>query len=137
MLKDMETGKNFDVTGNQSFPVNLSSDRARKYILTAEMGPGTETDVGKTQPVAFGILGIAPNPFNPSTNIRFGLEKAGSVKLKVYNINGQLVDTLISGTMSPGVHTAVWNAGRISTGIYLVVLETYGKKDSRKVSLIK
>jgi hypothetical protein len=137
MLKDTETGKYFEVNGNQSFPVNLSSDKTHKYILTAEMGPGTETNVGKTQPVTFGIGSIAPNPFNPSTNIRFGLEKTGTVTLKVYNINGQRVDTLIAGTMSPGTHSVVWNARGMSTGVYLIVLETYGKKDSRKISLIK
>lgn len=69
-----------------------------------------------------------PNPFNPTTTITFGLPEAGDVKLAIYNLNGQLIRLLHSGSLSAGRHSLVWDAtnsegARVASGIYLYRLE--------------
>lgn len=65
-----------------------------------------------------------PNPFNPSTTIGFTLPHASEVRLAIYNVRGQLVQTLVSGLIGEGHHRAVWNGtdrhgDRVATGLYL------------------
>ena len=68
-----------------------------------------------------------PNPFNPTTEITFALPKAETVKLSIYNTNGQLIRTLVDGFYSEGFHSIMWNAtdesgSRVSSGMYMYVL---------------
>lgn len=96
-----------------------------------------------------GISLIDPNPFRPaksaSTRITFVVspEQGGlPVSLKLYTLSGELVRTLVDEALPPGVHEAVWdgrNRGRepVSSGIVLVLYEGLGKKDVRKLAVIK
>lgn len=73
-----------------------------------------------------------PNPFNPTTTIRFGLPEAGFVKLAVYNLLGKEVRTLVSNTMEAGSYKAVWNShdnfGRkVGSGLYFYRLKVDNK----------
>jgi hypothetical protein len=61
-------------------------------------------------PTSFELGQNYPNPFNPSTTIEFRLSESASVSLKVYNVFGQVVKTLVSGTMPSGVHHVTWDA---------------------------
>ncbi len=68
-----------------------------------------------------------PNPFNPTTEITFALPQAESVKLSIYNTNGQLIRTLANGFFSEGFHSVMWNAtdesgSRVTSGMYVYVL---------------
>ncbi len=63
-----------------------------------------------------------PNPFNPSTRISFQLPIASHVSLAVYDLLGREVDVLLDSRMPAGAHTAVWNAARMPTGMYLCKL---------------
>ncbi len=88
------------------------------------------------------LSGNYPNPFNPETTIAFSLEKAGSVKLEVYNIKGQKVITLANGNMDKGRHNVVWNGrdnnGRkVSSGLYLYRLKTEKEEFNSKMILMK
>ncbi len=78
-----------------------------------------------------------PNPFNPSTQIYFSMSVSSFVSLKVYNILGQEVATLINGYMGAGFHSAVWNAGKFPSGTYLYRLATGSGAISRKMLLLK
>ncbi|MBN1779726.1 CotH kinase family protein, partial [bacterium] len=64
-----------------------------------------------------------PNPFNASTKIRFYLCEYGSVSLKVYNIQGEEIETLFSGTKTAGDHVFRWHADRLPGGLYLIRLK--------------
>ena len=64
-----------------------------------------------------------PNPFNPTTTIRFNLKQAGPTSLRIFNSRGQLVKTLLDASLAGGMHQAVWdgrdNSGRsVSSGLY-------------------
>ena len=64
-----------------------------------------------------------PNPFNPSTTIEFALPKAGFVTLKIYNLLGQEVATLVAEKLPVGKHQRVWEAKGLASGVYLYHLE--------------
>jgi len=64
-----------------------------------------------------------PNPFNPGTNIEFVLQKAGNIILKIFDINGKEIQTLLEKKLSTGNYSVKFNAGGISTGIYFYRLE--------------
>ncbi|MGH2575629.1 MAG: T9SS type A sorting domain-containing protein [Ignavibacteria bacterium] len=78
-----------------------------------------------------------PNPFNPATNIRFDLPKAGLVKITVYDITGKSVGTVVNGNLSAGKYTADFNAENISSGVYFYKIETPYFSSIRKMIVLK
>ncbi|HLP18063.1 MAG TPA: FG-GAP-like repeat-containing protein [Bacteroidota bacterium] len=78
-----------------------------------------------------------PNPFNPSTQIRFSIAAASSVQLKVYDILGREVATLVHETLRPGVYTVPWNASSLPSGIYIYRLNAGNFVSTKKLSLQK
>jgi len=83
-----------------------------------------------------------PNPFNPSTEIRFDLPEEGHVELSVFNMQGQKVRTLESGIMTPGYHAIIWNGtnnngSRVSTGMYFYSIQTNKFQAVRKMLFLK
>ena len=78
-----------------------------------------------------------PNPFNPSTEISFGLPETGHVRLDIFNIMGQKVTTLVDRSMSAGYHTVTWNGRTSASGVYLYRLATDETVINRKMLLIK
>lgn len=73
-----------------------------------------------TKPDAYVLQQNVPNPFNPATTFHYELPEASHVALKIYNVLGQEVITLIDGTQSAGVFNATWNASDKPSGIYFV-----------------
>jgi hypothetical protein len=87
-------------------------------------------------------LSSAPNPFNPATTIAFAVDRAGPVSLRIYDVRGALVRTLVDGTRPPGVHEAAWDgtddAGRpVASGTYLYELVADGRRLVEKLSLVR
>ena len=78
-----------------------------------------------------------PNPFNPTTIIKFGLPKAGNVELSVYNILGQKIATLVNKEFAQGTFEYTFDAGNLTSGIYLYKLQAGGYSQVRKMLLIK
>ena len=83
-----------------------------------------------------------PNPFNPSTRIRFELSHAGPVRLAVFDLQGRLVATLVAGRVEVGPHVADWRgadaSGRsVASGVYFCRLEAEGKVRTRTMVLLK
>ncbi len=78
-----------------------------------------------------------PNPFNPATTISFSLPEASNVKLTLYNLLGQEIETLIDGFKESGTHSFSFNASQLNSGVYIYKLETNGFTQTRKMTLIK
>ncbi|GBE27133.1 two component regulator propeller [bacterium BMS3Bbin03] len=78
-----------------------------------------------------------PNPFNPTTTIAFSIEKRGLVNLKVYNINGQLVSTLVNRPMTPGSYSVKFDGRNLASGMYYYRLTVDGKLMTKKMTLLK
>jgi hypothetical protein len=92
---------------------------------------------------AFGVDQNFPNPFNPSTTIRYTVGTAGGqVTLSVYDVTGRLVRTLVNELRTPGQKHAVWDGRdehgqRVSTGVYFYRLQAPGFEQTRKMVLLK
>ena len=78
-----------------------------------------------------------PNPFNPTTTIKYGIAHQGFVSLKVYNLLGQVVATLVNREMPAGQYTVNWNASRLSSGVYLYRLKAGSFTMTKKLVLMK
>ena len=78
-----------------------------------------------------------PNPFNPSTNITFDLVRTGRVELRVLDMAGREVATLIDGSMRAGQHTLVFDGSGRASGAYLCVLEAEGSRQTQRMMLVK
>jgi len=78
-----------------------------------------------------------PNPFNPTTNIEFYIPKTEHVTLKIYDLLGREVTTLISDRMIKGKHEVTWNALDFSSGIYFYTIAAGDFKQTRKLVLMK
>jgi hypothetical protein len=78
-----------------------------------------------------------PNPFNPTTTIEFDLPKTSDVILKIYNILGEEVTTLVSDRLTAGSYTYDWNASNMASGVYLYRLEAGGFVETRKMVLMR
>ena len=78
-----------------------------------------------------------PNPFNPQTTISYSITKAGVVNLKVYNILGHEISTLVNRTQSAGTHSVTFDATNLPSGVYLYRLDAEGFSSYRKMMLIK
>lgn len=89
------------------------------------------------RPADFGLLSGAPNPFNPSTTLRFELDEPGDARLAVHDLSGALVATLIDGALSRGEHEAVFDAGALPSGVYVALLESGGRSSALKLLLAK
>jgi uncharacterized protein (TIGR02145 family) len=98
-----------------------------------------DNDAGKYE---FALLGNYPNPFNPTTQIKFSLPDDGFVTLKIFNVTGQLVKTLVNENMTPGNHTIEWNAtndlgNNLPTGIYFYRLQAGSLVKTSKMIYMK
>lgn len=88
-------------------------------------------------PAAFDLLQNYPNPFNPHTNIRFMLPFASHAQLRVYNILGQHIRTLVDGWTEPGEHSVQFDAGNLPSGVYVCHLRVNGKAHTRLLVLMR
>ena len=79
-----------------------------------------------------------PNPFNPTTNIRFAIPSTSNVTINVYNVTGQLIETILKNeTVSAGVKEVKFDASRLSSGIYFYTIQANNYKETKKMMLIK
>ena len=85
----------------------------------------------------FELSSIYPNPFNPSTTISFSISNYADINLSIYDLNGRLVDVLVDEYSSPGSYSVVWDASRLSTGMYLLTATQETSVETRKLMLIK
>jgi len=95
------------------------------------------TAVEKQVPISFSLSQNYPNPFNPSTTIQFSLPNRVNVNLTVYNTLGQIVETIVSGELSSGIHQYVWNAGNMPSGIYFYQLKANTFTETKRMLLVK
>jgi len=88
-------------------------------------------------PESYVLKGNVPNPFNATTTITYGLPEAGQVSLKVYNLMGQEVATLVDGKQEAGYSSVTWNAGDKPSGIYFYRIQAGDFTESVRMILVK
>jgi hypothetical protein len=129
----------------------ITQEHLAQMILSADPGPNTVyvdnvyfynslSDVKEIQgsiPSDFTLEQNYPNPFNPSTNIRFSLPEANQVTLKVFDMLGQEVVTLVNEFINAGSYEVTFDASNLPTGIYTYSLTAGDFQSVKKMMLIK
>ena len=101
-----------------------------------EYSPEVSVTVGASE-IARNEMRNYPNPFNPATQISVSLESDDDVTLKVYDITGREVATLMHGIVSAGTHTVAFNAAQLPSGTYFAQLQTSTSVINKKMLLLK
>jgi len=105
-----------------------------KYVAEGGL---TAINANKGVPLVYTLSQNYPNPFNPSTMIEFSLPKQSPVDLKVFNILGQEVATLVHETLPSGVHSVRFDATNLASGTYIVRINAGDFTSSKKMLLLK
>ncbi|MGK9368669.1 putative Ig domain-containing protein [Melioribacter sp. Ez-97] len=128
------------------------SQAGKSYVLMVEVSDGELTAVStKTIKVSDTVVGVEedgiprefkllqnfPNPFNPTTTIKYAVPKEAHVRLTVYNVLGQEIATLVNGLKSAGYHTVSFDASNLNTGMYIYKLEAGDFTSIKKMILMK
>ncbi|MBN2424535.1 MAG: T9SS type A sorting domain-containing protein [Calditrichaceae bacterium] len=116
-------------------PIKLS--QYLNYVATSVSAPASELN-----PFSFTLLQNSPNPFNPQTTIRYHLKKHTNVVLKVYDLQGREVKTLLQSTQNAGEYSVNWNGidknnKQVSSGFYIYELQAGSERQSKKMLLLK
>ena len=94
-----------------------------------------ELDAGT--PERFVLEGNYPNPFNPTTTIRYSLPEAATVTLEVFDVTGRSIRKLVNETQAAGEHTVSFDAGSLPSGVYMYRLEAGAFQATRTMTLTK
>jgi hypothetical protein len=105
-------------------------------IMTSFTPSAVEISSGEI-PRVFDLLQNYPNPFNPQTTIRYQLNEAAEVKLRVFNIAGQEVALLVRARQNPGNYEVEWNAGNLPSGVYYYQINANQNLVTKKCLLLK
>lgn len=166
-LVDHKTGSEVDLTKESKYYFEMDKEAQSKSadvlmkplgrlytsspVLTHKKNKGVEktrfsiqvkqkTSVGNEKnemPLKFSLGQNYPNPFNPATEIKYELAEQNKVTLTIYNVMGQQVETLVSGTKSAGTYRVSWDAGNMASGIYYYRLQAGNQVVTRQMTLIK
>jgi hypothetical protein len=135
--------------GDYEFVVNVGTYPSS--VLATASATYSKTSLRRTEspvaglvstPAQTSLLGNYPNPFNPSTTFRYGLSEPGQVSLKVYNMLGQLVRTVVEDHQVEGYHEAVWDGrndigSTVSSGIYIYRMTVGSVVETKRMILMK
>lgn len=111
-----------------------------QYIMAENETQMNLTGVQKENnitPVSFLLSQNYPNPFNPTTNIKYSIAKSGMVTLKIYNLLGQVVTTLVSQEQKPGNYVVNFDASKLASGVYMYRLQSGDYTLTKKLMLLK
>ncbi len=154
---DLESGAPQQVHLNVVMPPAVPTGTYKAYVLVASYDAATvripmelkvlqvvevETQDAAPIPERFVLHPCVPNPFNPSTTVRYQLAQSGEVRLAIYDVLGQKVRALVSGIQPAGHYSVRWDgrneAGRpVSSGVYLFKLEAGAFSEARKALLLR
>ena len=116
------------------------SDGGEPWVFFTEPTPGTSNEgTAAPPPAAFALrlLPNHPNPFNPTTRLRFELPREGHARLSIHDVAGRHVATLLDGPLAAGPHELDWEADDLPTGIYFAKLSMEQGVRTQKLVLLR
>ena len=135
--------------GTSSNPFTLTAPGPGNYVVNAGY-PGplrwdsasvsiTVTDIGDdaSNPTMFKLFDNYPNPFNPSTTVRYSIPEASFTSIKIYDALGNEVSSLVNETKQAGTYEVEFNASDLSSGIYYYTLQAGSFSETKKMILLR
>ena len=118
---------------------SYSGDFEITELIVANSHAEVSASVSASLPLAdsFSLSQAYPNPFNPVTSLVFNLPEDGNVMVRVYNLKGQVVKTLLSGHRAGGTYNLTWDASDAASGMYFITLSASDTRLTQKVLLLK
>jgi hypothetical protein len=137
ILGDLDQGwtdiHNYSWDGTATNPVATDY-----YMIHATIAAGNAVrDLPGALPMQWSLSQNYPNPFNPTTEIRFSVPRAEQMSIKVYNIMGEEVATLVNGMGQPGTHVVTFDGSNLASGVYVCRLEAASFTATQKMLLMK
>jgi|GEM_PF-2904925 len=132
----------FTSLGKSSTPEAVLFEERATAVLQVNGWQVTAFNPEMGVPTEYELAMAYPNPFNPSTTIQYGVPEAADVTIQVYNMAGQLVNTLVSEQLQPGYYTTVWHGQnlhgqQVATGVYFYQMRAGSKIMTKKVIFMK
>ena len=131
----------FDNTGNlYAFGTSTEKNSSEWSIYTLVkyfQNPDAVQELSQNIPTKFSLSQNFPNPFNPKTVIRYSLSSNSEVALKVYDILGREISTLVNENKQAGNYITEWNGEQFPSGIYFYKLQAGNFSETRKFVLLK
>jgi len=123
-----------DINSVSAYP-SVGESRFTIFMSSVTAGGSEEAVLA---PETFSLHPAYPNPFNPSTTIHYSLDKTSHVQLKVYNIMGREVATLVDKMIAAGEHRLKWSpSGNIAAGVYMVQINNGQKVFNQRITFLK
>jgi hypothetical protein len=136
--------KFMNITNNQLFtfdfskqPDSIKFDPDNKIILKEVTTTIGISKIDSDVPTRFSLKQNYPNPFNPATNIKFDLPKTSFVSIKIYDVSGREVETIVNEKLQAGKYETRWNGSSYSSGVYFYKLMTEGFTETKRMLMIK
>ena len=139
-------GFNYFTTSGLIVLVGSNKDQPDTGVVSAQHGginvikfnsPASSVAEGTAAPTSMSLSQNFPNPFNPSTRIEFSLPTSQHVLLKIYDVLGRAVETLVDSRMSEGTHSVEWAPVNKESGVYFYRLQTDGAATVKKLLYLK
>lgn len=130
-----DTSETITISNNAASAGYVAADAIR--IVSSDSAFTAVFGSNNLAPISFSLYQNFPNPFNPSTTIRYSIKESGIVKLVVYDVLGRVIKTLISDFQNVGSHEIAFNAENLTSGIYFYRLTSGNFSDVKKMLLIK
>jgi hypothetical protein len=119
----------YDAVGN-SEPIKTEADASTSITVSTEEGVAD-------LPMQYELFQNYPNPFNPSTVINYSLPEASDVTIRIYDVMGRRIATLLNEKQTAGWHNVTWNAGSVASGTYFYRIQAGNFAAVKKLTLIK
>jgi len=116
--------------------VYLDNNGGENYTNSIN-GESLSIEDSQDTPLDFRIFAIYPNPFNPETVIHYQMDISGDVTIQIFNISGELVETLYRGFSTPGEYQIRWTPQAVSSGVYVVQMTMGNHRYKKHITYIK
>lgn len=131
-------GEDILLTADESQYFEVENGGVFYGVISFINGTSVPLDVNENVIIdKFNLFPSYPNPFNPTTNIRFSIDHRREILIQIYDITGKLVQTISKGLLESGVHEFQWNASSQASGVYYIQLSSGAKTDIQKILLLK
>jgi hypothetical protein len=124
--------------GPGTYTINAGyANPSRRWDSTIVNITVTNINENKLNPTEFKLYENYPNPFNPSTTIRYSIPEASFTSIKIYDVIGNEVSSLVNENKSTGTYEVEFNAANLSSGIYYYTLQSGSFRETKKMILLK